>query len=107
MNELRLLGKSCFSSCQLFLVAIIEDSTNGEKLRLDLQSLNKKLQLEYEVLAIGFIFSILFGMQVQLELKCVENSSAKKFGGRGRGVSSQDSKKKGGRGSGSATERRK
>lgn len=67
-----------------------EDSTNGEKLQLELQSLNKK------------------GMQVQLDLKGVENSSATKSGGRGRGGrSSQASEKKGGRGSGSATKRKR
>ncbi|XP_038901198.1 replication factor C subunit 1 isoform X2 [Benincasa hispida] len=67
------------------------DSANGEKLQLELQSLNKK------------------GMQVQLDLKGMENSSAKKSGGRGRGGrSSQASEKKGGgRGSGSATKRKR
>lgn len=54
------------------------------------------------------IFYILLGMQVQLDLKGVENSSATKSGGRGRGGrSSQASEKKGGRGSGSATKRKR
>ncbi|KAA0061743.1 replication factor C subunit 1 [Cucumis melo var. makuwa] len=67
-----------------------ENSTNGEKLQLELQSLNKK------------------GMQVQLDLKGVEDSSAKKSGGRGRGGrTSQASEKKSGRGSGSATKRKR
>ena len=47
-------------------------------------------------------------MQVQLDLKGVEDSSAKKSGGRGKGGrTSQASEKKGGRGSGSATKRKR
>ncbi|XP_022957868.1 replication factor C subunit 1 isoform X1 [Cucurbita moschata] len=68
-----------------------EDSTNAEKkLQLELQNLKKE------------------GMEVQLDLKGVENSNAKKPGGRGRGGGSQASEKKGGgRGSGSATKRKR
>ncbi|XP_023532344.1 replication factor C subunit 1 isoform X2 [Cucurbita pepo subsp. pepo] len=67
------------------------DSTNAEKkLQLELQNLKKE------------------GMEVQLDLKGVENSNAKKPGGRGRGGGSQASEKKGGgRGSGSATKRKR
>lgn len=69
----------------------LEGSANGEKLQMELQSLNSK------------------GMQVELDLKGTGNSSAKKTpAGRGRGKGgSGPSEKKGGRGSGTSTKRKR
>uniref|UniRef100_A0A2N9FME0 Uncharacterized protein n=1 Tax=Fagus sylvatica TaxID=28930 RepID=A0A2N9FME0_FAGSY len=80
-----------FEDTQLDEVDKIEGSANGEKLQMELQSLNSK------------------GMQVELDLKGTGNSSAKKTpAGRGRGKGgSGPSEKKGGRGSGTSTKRKR
>lgn len=65
------------------------DATNGEKLQSELQSLNSK------------------GIEVQVELKGMESSSAKKKpAGRGKGVPTS-AEKKGSRGSGTAAKRKR
>lgn len=67
----------------------LEGSANGEKLQMELQSLNSK------------------GMQVELDLKGTGNSSAKKTpAGRGKGGSGS-SEKKGARGSGAGAKRKR
>ncbi|KAL5782988.1 hypothetical protein ACOSP7_008017 [Xanthoceras sorbifolium] len=68
-----------------------DDATKSEKLQTELQSLNSK------------------GVQVQLELKGTEKSSAKKKpAGRGKGGgAAASSEKKGGRGSGTAAKRKR
>ncbi|XP_022765613.1 replication factor C subunit 1 isoform X3 [Durio zibethinus] len=67
----------------------LEDTTNGEKLQAELQSLNSR------------------GIEVQMELKGTGNSSAKKgLVGRGKGGKGS-AEKKGGRGSGAGAKRKR